>query len=65
VTTPDHPDTAVVCIVNGHRCSAGTGPGTATLPWDEAKALVGAGYAVYGLHPPPNMGIGARPVSPP
>ena len=52
MTTPDHPDTADVYLVNSQQCSAGTGPGYATgLPWDEAKALVDAGYAIYGTSP--------------
>ena len=37
------PDAADVYIVNATPCSAGTGPGYATLPWDEAKALVDQG----------------------
>jgi hypothetical protein len=65
MTTPDHPDTAEVYLTNGQTCSAGTGPGYATLPWDEAKGLVDAGYAAWGTEAP----IGAEgthgPVSPP
>ena len=35
MTTPDdHPDTADVFLTNAVSCSAGTGPGIATLPWD-------------------------------
>ena len=64
MTTPDHPDTADVYITNAISCSAGTGPGTATLPWDEAKHLVDTGMAVYGSNPPPNILRGARPVAP-
>jgi hypothetical protein len=53
MTVPDASQgTALVYIVNAHPCSAGTGPGYATLPWAEAKALVEAGYAVFGIHPP-------------
>jgi len=65
MTTPDHPDTADVYITNAVSCSAGTGPGTATLPWDEAKALVHEGLAVSGSKPPMGMFVGSRPVSPP
>lgn len=64
MTTPDHPDTADVFITNATQCSAGTGPGSATLPWDEAKALVDAGMATYGT-PPDNWLAGPRPVTPP
>jgi hypothetical protein len=56
MTTPDHPDTADVYLVNSQACSAGIGPGYATLSWAEAKALTDAGYAVFGTSPPPNMG---------
>jgi hypothetical protein len=54
MTTPDAAQgTAEVYITNATRCSAGTGPGYATgLPWDEAKALVDAGLAVFGTSPP-------------
>jgi hypothetical protein len=52
MTTPDHPDTADCFLTNATPCSAGTGPGYATLPWDEAKALVDAGLAVFGTSPP-------------
>lgn len=64
MATPDHPDTADVYVVNSTQCSAGTGPGFATLGWDEAKALVDAGLACYGTDPPPNMGWGTFPVTP-
>jgi hypothetical protein len=65
MTTPDHPDTADVFILNGTACSAGTGPGSATLPWDEARALADAGLACYGTSPPQNMLSSGGPVSPP
>jgi hypothetical protein len=59
------PATARVYLVNATPCSAGTGPGYATLPWDEAKALVDASLAVWGSQPPPNSGGSDGPVSPP
>jgi hypothetical protein len=64
MTTPDHPDTADVYITNATGTSAGNGPGQATLPWDEAKALVDASYAVYGSTAP--LGLDTfGPVGPP
>jgi hypothetical protein len=57
--------TATVTLVNGTRCSAGTGPGTAVLPWAEAKALADAGLACFGSAPPANMPGSLGPVSPP
>jgi hypothetical protein len=66
MTVPDASQgTAEVYLTNGQTCSAGTGPGYATLPWDEAKGLVDAGYAVYGSQAPMNMLQGAHPVTPP
>ena len=65
MTTPDHPDSAAVYIVNATPCSAGTGPGSATLPWDEAVALVDAGLACFGSLPPIGMNCGPQAVSPP
>jgi hypothetical protein len=59
------PATARVYLVNATPCSAGTGPGYATLPWEEAAVLVAAGYAVRGGQPPPNSGGSDGPVTPP
>jgi hypothetical protein len=53
MTAPDAAQgTADVYITNAHPCSAGTGPGYATLPRAEAKALVDEGYAIFGTSPP-------------
>jgi hypothetical protein len=53
MTTPDAAQgTAEAYLVNSQQCSAGTGPGYATLPWAEAKSLVDQGYAVFGSSPP-------------
>ena len=65
MTTPDHPDSADVYVLNGQVTSAGSGPGYATLPWDEAKQLVDAGYAAPGTLPPPNAEGTHGPVIPP
>ena len=66
MTVPDAAQgTGTVYVTNAQACSAGTGPGYATLPWAEAKALVDAGYAVWGSQPPMNMWQGAHPVTPP
>jgi hypothetical protein len=65
MSQPDHPDTAVCYLTNATSCSAGTGPGYATLPWDEAQWLIGEGLAVAGTSPPPNMGTAGQPVNPP
>jgi hypothetical protein len=65
MSEPDHPATADVYVVNATSVSTGTGPGFTTLPWDEAKALVDAGYAVWGAQPPIGAGHGPRPVTPP
>jgi hypothetical protein len=63
MTTPDHPDTADVYILNGTATSAGNGPGSATLRWDEAKALVDAGLACHGTLAPPNAEGSFGPVT--
>ena len=65
MNTPDHPDTADVYITNAQTCSAGTGPGFATLPWQEAKAFVDQGFAVFGQNPPMGMNYSHGPVTPP
>ena len=53
MTTPDASQgTAVIYITNAQPCSAGTGPGYATVPWAEARALVDQGFAVFGDQPP-------------
>jgi hypothetical protein len=53
MTVPDASQgTAEVYLVNATPCSAGTGPGYATLPWAEAKSLVDLGYAIFGTSPP-------------
>jgi len=66
MTVPDAAQgTATVYLVNGQQCSAGNGPGSATLPWAEAKGLVDQGYAVFGDQPPMGWLHGGRPVSPP
>jgi hypothetical protein len=45
-----------VYVLNGTGTSAGSGPGSADLPGDEALWLLGQGLAVRGSLPPPNMG---------
>jgi hypothetical protein len=57
MTVPDASQgTTTIYLVNGQQCSQGTGPGPVTgVPWDEAKALVDAGYAVYGQLPPAGL----------
>jgi hypothetical protein len=66
MTVPDAAQgTAEVYLTNAQACSAGTGPGYATLPWAEAKALVDQGYAVWGTQAPMNMWQSTQPVSPP
>jgi hypothetical protein len=66
MTVPDAAQgTAVVTLLNGQSCSAGTGPGVATLPWDEAKWFVDQGYAVFGDQPPAGMAFSLPPVAPP
>jgi hypothetical protein len=55
MTIPDAAaGSAQVYLLNATQVSTGeTGPGyTTPLPWAEAKALVDAGYAVFGIHPP-------------
>lgn len=54
MTTPDAAQgTADIYLANSQQCSAGTGPGPVTgVPWAEAKALVDAGFAVFGTLPP-------------
>jgi hypothetical protein len=58
MTTPDHPDTATVYLINGQPCSADNGPGYASLPWDEASWFVTLGYAVWGIQPPGGLAAG-------
>jgi hypothetical protein len=65
MTTPDGPATITVFVTNATSTSAGNGPGYADLPSDEALWLLGEGLAVRGIHPPPNMLAGPRPVNPP
>jgi hypothetical protein len=66
MTVPDAAQgTGTVYLTNAQTCSAGTGPGYATLPWAEAKALVDQGYACWGSQPPASMLCGPSPVSPP
>jgi hypothetical protein len=51
----DHPESAVIYLANATQCASGlTGPGYGTVPWDEAKVLVGQGLAIYGSLPPQN-----------
>ena len=50
------PATIDVYVTNATPTSAGNGPGSATLPADEALWLIGEGLAVRGTSPPPNMG---------
>jgi hypothetical protein len=66
MTVPDAAQgSADVYMVNAQQCSAGTGPGYATLPWAEAKALVDQGFAVWGTSPPLGAEGTHGPVSPP
>jgi hypothetical protein len=65
MTTPDASQgDAEIYLVNAQVCSAGTGPGYATVPWDEAQGLIAAGYAIAGSAPPINVAY-AGAVSPP
>ncbi len=65
MTTPDASQgTAVIYITNAQPCSAGTGPGYATVPWAEAKQLVDQGLAVFGTLPPMGTEGSYGPVRP-
>jgi hypothetical protein len=55
---------ADIYLLNGTPCSAGTGPGYATVPFGEARALVAQGLAAWGTQPPHGLWAG-QPVSPP
>jgi hypothetical protein len=63
MATPDHPDTRDCYLTNAQTCSAGTGPGYATLPWDEATLLIAQGYATASH--PPNMNYGYAQITAP
>jgi len=65
-TVPDAAQgTADVYLLNGQQCSAGRGPGYATLPWAEAKWFVDQGYAAWGSSPPTGAEGSHGPVTPP